>query len=204
MGNVEVFQPSAQREIFPSPNQSQENWLARELALLAENYREEISEPRMERLLRELLALPLEAVREAVGRAFRECRFFPSVAELLALAGYSPEALASNALADLLGWAQKWGPLGRKASGEIAWERITGADGVERVRRVDASTEIAPALPGRTESALCAMCGSRQRGVERLLEAEADPDKYARFRKEFVLNWIQAIATMPQDRSRMP
>lgn len=139
-----------------------------------------------------LEGVPVTELAAALDRCLRESVFMPKPAEILAAAGRSPEALADQALAEALAWVQEWGPAGRKAGGELTWERCRTLDGGEAVRIVRPEAATAPRLPWRTQRALCAVSGSERRALERLLESESEPEKYARIRREFVAAWKEA------------
>lgn len=59
------------------------------LAVLAESFRHEVSQALLVTYAMDLSELPLPTVLEAIGQARRRGKFFPSIAELLDLAGAS-------------------------------------------------------------------------------------------------------------------
>ena len=139
-----------------------------------------------------LEGVPVSELAGALDRCLRESVFMPRPAEILAAAGRSPEAMADRALTEALAWVEEWGPGGRRDAGEPAYEYETLPNGATAVRTVHRQAANAPALPCRTERALSAMAGSRKRALERLIECEPEPERYARFRKEFVAAWREA------------
>lgn len=145
--------------------------------------------------LRLLEGIPVSELAMALDRCLRESTFMPKPAEILAAAGRSPEALADRALLEALEWAQEWGARGRKPAQEASgpeFEYIVRPDG-SRAVRVNRGREIeGPALPLRTQAVLRRIAGDVRLALERLLEAAPEPEKYARFRREFQAAWREA------------
>lgn len=190
--SAEVLQQNARNEIAaPWPKQQSllpGDWEQAVLAMLgqtAEVLGAEMTARQYDAYLRLLEGVPVSELAQALDRCMRERTFMPKPAEILAAAGRSPEALADKALAEALAWVREWGPSGRKAFGEPKFEFVD----THAVRLVKPEVQTGPPLPFRTVNALARLAGDSRRGLERLLTCADDPDKYARFRREFQATW---------------
>lgn len=142
--------------------------------------------------LRLLEGVPVSELAMALDRCLRESTFMPKPSEILAGCGRSPEAMADRALLEALVWVQEWGARGRKPAQdepEKGWEDVVMADGTRAVRILARREIQAPPLPMRTQTVLRRIAGDARLALERLLGAAPEPEKYARFRREFLAAW---------------
>lgn len=63
------------------------NWISDQLTLVAEAFGESLTEERIDIYARSLADIPQRSLKDAFGRAIRELKWFPKIAELRELAG---------------------------------------------------------------------------------------------------------------------